>query len=440
MKHQTHGQTAGRIKCALSAVLLAGSAWSAHPLQSAPDETTPGDATPAEQSPQTDQAGQADTQEPEEADLPLAGVIELASAYRLREELSALLDADGRAAAGADGSDENRLAGLATRCAVLANSVQSQQARAVLLDCQARANASLAQLAADGPEQTRQRRLQQLRSAAEKIRALEVPTAQPAADYWVLLADLAEAVDLGDSVGPRQVLARRLLTAYLDKHRGSRAGREYVIDARLSLAHLLDERGDQRGAMRQVEAIGELPEDSPRLLEVERLTARAARIGKAVQFEGVTTGLEVWRLSDHAGQPVLLHLYADAVQPSLDMIDQITDAIAARALGGFRVVSLRVGEPVAGSKTAPWPTIPIGLEPGGVVDKLGIDALPTLVWIDADGEVASIGHALAVLEQAPAREDGDAGDREGRESVDPPPAGPGEGPGLPEAVPRDEPG
>lgn len=331
----------------------------------------------------------------------LSQVIELASALRLKSELDAMLTAEGRAAPSAADGEDNPLAGLATRCALLANSAQSLQARAILLDCQARANAALAQVEADASSQTYQRRLQQLRSAAEKLRQLEVPIAQPSADYWLLLADLADTAQLSAGIASRQALAEELLSAYLEAYRDNELAREYVIDARLSLAQLMDQRGDQAQALAQLEAIGDLPADSPRKTEIDRLTASAQRVGKSIDIEGVTTQLKVWRLSQHAGHPVLIHIYADAVEPSVAMIDSITQAIAQESLGGCTIVSLRVGEPVSGARLAPWPTLPIGLEEGGVLDQLGIDALPTLVWIDAQGKVASIGHTTRVLDQVP---------------------------------------
>ncbi|MFN3168147.1 MAG: TlpA family protein disulfide reductase [Phycisphaeraceae bacterium] len=332
----------------------------------------------------------------------VALITELASAYRLRDELAAVLADDGTATARAGVSTQAKLAGLATRCEVLANSATNDLARAVLLRCQARAHAALAQMSVSEGEASRQRRLQQLRATAEKIRSLDVPDAEAAADYWQLLADLADAAHLATAVRSRQSLARQLLSGYIQAYAQERVANDYVIDARLSLASLLDDQGDQAGVVEQLDAIGELPERGPRAEQAQRLRASAQRIGKRVEIEALTTRVTLWKLSDFAGQPVLLHVYADALEHSVAMIQPIQRAITQGKLGGAAVVSLRVGDPVRGTPTAPWPTLPIDLEPGGVLDRLGVAALPALVWIDAEGKVASIGHTAAVLDRMPA--------------------------------------
>lgn len=106
-----------------------------------------------------------------------------------------------------------------------------------------------------------------------------------------------------------------------------------------------------------------------------------------------------WSSTDHIGKPVLIHVYADSVDPSVRMIDAISRRIVEGTLSGIAVVSLRVGDPVAGSSTPLWPALPVELEPGGVLDHLGVEALPTLAWLDAEGKLASIGTTTAVLDQ-----------------------------------------
>lgn len=331
----------------------------------------------------------------------VALITELASAYRLRDELDAALAADGSATAQAGVAIDARLAGLATRCEVLANSATSDLARAVLLRSQARAHAALARIDAPAAEAVRQRRLQQLRASAEKIRGLAVPDAEASADYWQLLADLADASRLNANMQARQSLAEQLLYGYIQAYAQNNAANDYVIDARLSLAELLDDQGDQASAAKHLEAIGELPDDSPRTEQAERLRASVARIGKRVEIEALTTRVTVWKLSDFVGQPVLLHVYADTLEHSVAMIQPIRRAIARGKLGGAAVASLRVGDPVQGAPAAPWPILPVDLEPGGVLDRLGVGALPALVWIDAEGKVAGIGHTEAMLDRMP---------------------------------------
>lgn len=326
---------------------------------------------------------------------------DLAIAVGLRDEIEAILGADGSAYAQAEPSIEVRLSQQAILIDALTGLIESERARAILLASQARAVASLAQLQGPEDEQTRQRWMLQLRSVVASLGKLNLPDARREADYWQLLADLADAAHLSAAVDARQVLAEKLLTDYIDVYADDRAADEYVVDARLSLARLLDDRGDQGGVAKLLDAIGELPKDGPRAEQASQLRASISRIGKAIEIEALTTRVSVWKLSEFAGQPVLIHVYADAVEPSLAMIETIRRAIQAGRLGGVAVVSLRVGEPIEGAPIAPWPTLPIGLEPDGVLDRLGVAALPALVWIDARGRVASIGHLPAVLDQLP---------------------------------------
>lgn len=262
--------------------------------------------------------------------------------------------------------------------------------------------ASLARLdrAAEGDAQ-KPDWLGQLRAVAAQARALDLDQADATADYWLLLADLSETAEIAASDGARQKLAELLLTGYIDRYHRVPAAAEFVADARLSFAQLLDQHGDQKGVAKQLAMIGELSEDSPRLEEARQLIERVERIGTPIRFEAVTTRGVVWNTKDHLGSPVLIHIYADSVEPSVKMMTQIQRAIDNKTLGGIRIVSLRIGEPSAEVSPPRWPVVPVALDPGGVLEQMGVQALPTLAWLDAEGKLISIGYTTGVLSEQP---------------------------------------
>ncbi len=346
---------------------------------------------------------------------------ELASAKRFEAELDALLLANGQL----DGVQEDasaKLRSLATRCGILANSAMHEEVRLVLLNYQARALAALASLVPVGQAQDAGW-IEQLNDTAQQIAAVDLPGALPAADYWLLIGETQRGF-INRTQAQRQVHFEELLNLFIEKHAQDPDATEYLIDTRLSLAQLMDQRGAQRDAKKQLDQIGKLPAHSPRLGEVKRLRASVARLGKPIAFESISTQLSRWRVSDHSGKPVLIHVYADSVEPSVRMIDVISRSIVEGSLSGFAVVSLRVGEPTAGTATPPWPTLPVQLEPDGVLDLLGVKAVPTLAWLDEQGKLASIGTTVAVLNQLdaiiPKAQEESAADAEPDTDADPP--------------------
>lgn len=329
---------------------------------------------------------------------------ELDSARRLAEQVDELLTDEGRLSPDAGQEGLARLKSLVTRCEVMGNSTVNDRPRALLLATQARALAALSRIEeprGKADNAIAPQRIDQLRQTAQQIGALDLPAAEPTSGYWQLLSELDTNARSRASITSRQALAEQQLRGYIRQHKDDPMANEFVVDARLSLARLLDQRGDQFGAGKQLKAIGVLDEESPRAVEVQQLTARTQLIGQAIELEAVTTQLQLWRLSDQKGSPLLVHVYADAVEPSVAMIQQVQRIIATRALGGFRLVSIRVGEPVQGTVVPPWPTLPLDPKPGGVLEQMGVDRLPTLIWVDPQGRLASIGHTLAVLDQMP---------------------------------------
>lgn len=364
----------------------------------AQDDTQP---VAPDAAPEEEVDGQADIEIDTIEEAALRGLLEseLASAKRFEAELAALLQPDGQIDA-AQGDDAlSKLASLATRCGILANSAMQDEARLVLLGYQARALAALVTLD-QGDDQDTPNWVDQLTITAAQIAALaQLPGASPAADYWSLIAERAAPTTQQLSLAQQQGLAERALRAYIDAHGDDPIATEYVLDTKLSLATLLDQRGEQQEVAALLDQIGELPPGSPRLNEVNRLRDSVARVGNLIAFELISTQLARWRVSDHAGKPVLIHVYADQVDASVRMIDVVSRSIVEGSLGGIAVVSLRVGEPVPGKASAPWPTLPVPLERGGVLDQLGVTALPTLAWLDQEGKLFSVGTNSAVLDQ-----------------------------------------
>jgi hypothetical protein len=330
----------------------------------------------------------------EEAAAQAALESEFASAKRFEVELESLLLPNGQLDTSQDDAPI-KLMSLATRCGILSNSAMHDEVRLVLLGYQARALAAMTSVrSAQDPGQA-----EQLNDVAQQIAAIELPGAAPAADYWLLIANMTQQAATKPSPTKRQARTERALQTFIRKHAEDPAAAEYLLDTRLSLAELLDQRGAQHGVIKQLESIGELPKDSPRLTETNRLRKSAERVGTPIVFESISTQLNNWRSTDHIGKPVLIHVYADSVAPSVRMTDMISRRIVEGTLSGIAVVSLRVGDAVAGTSAPPWPTLPVQLEPDGVLDQLGVTALPTLAWLDEQGQLASIGTTAAVLDQ-----------------------------------------
>lgn len=321
---------------------------------------------------------------------------ELASAKRFEVELEALLLPDGQLNAAQDDAFA-KLRSLATRCGILANSAMHDEVRLVLLGYQARALAALASLEPAG-QGNNPGWVEQLNDTAQQIAAVDLPGAMAMADYWLLIGETQQGLSK-KPLSQRQPYVEKVLNLFIEKHAQDPDAIEYLLDTRLSLAQLLDQRGAQREVKKQLDQLGKLPADSPRLSDVKRLRDSIARLGKPIAFDSISTQLTRWRSSDHLGKPVLIHVYADGVEPSVRMIDVISRSIVEGSLSGIAVVSLRVGEPVAGTVAPPWPTLPVSLEPDGVLDLLGVTALPTLAWLDEEGKLASIGTTAAVLDQ-----------------------------------------
>lgn len=323
---------------------------------------------------------------------------ELASARRFEVELAALLQPDGQLDTTQGDEALTKLASLATRCGILANSAMHDEVRLVLLGYQARALAALISLEPADPQQD-PTRIEQLHDVAEQIGDLDLPGTEATADYWALLAAMANQAKSQASPAQQRALTEWSLSRYIDKHEADEDAAEYLLDTRLSLAQLMDQRGAQQEVLKLLEQIGKLPADSPRSQEIKRLRDSAARLGTPIQFESISTQLATWRASDHLGKPVLIHVYADQVEPSVRMIDMISRSIVEGTISGIAVVSLRIGEPIAASASPHWPTLPVQLEPKGVLDQLGVAALPTLAWLDEEGKLISIGTTAAVLDQ-----------------------------------------
>lgn len=318
------------------------------------------------------------------------------------QQLSEQLSAEGRLSTKEHVDATSSLTDLAAHCQIFAASASSEQARLELLTCRARALSALAWLASQqGDIEKAAVAGDSLREVIGQMRSTQAEHARVVSDYWQLLLDIAEVSDSPASVEVTQGLVEQLLSAYIDQYASNDNAQEWVADVRLSLAQLMDERGDQRGAVQQLDAMGALPDGGPRQQAAALLRARAGRIGMPVTFEAVSTGLVLWRVADHAGAPVLIHVYADTVLPSVAIVKDIRQAIDRGALGGVSIVSLRIGEPAPDVAAPPWPVLPVQLTPGGVLDRLGIEALPALVWLDRQGKLASIGHHIAVIDQLP---------------------------------------
>lgn len=328
---------------------------------------------------------------------------QLDAARSLADALDQILDLRGMMIANGSADQRDLLIELATRAGLLTRSTTSTAARFLLLQTQARAyNALATEAGARNEELEFTRRLRQLRSTGQLLRAMDEPIEAPSTGaYWVLLADLADT-NRGDSaVEDRQALAREILAGYIESFEDDSAAADLLIDARLSLAWLHDQSGNQVAVADQLSRLADLPAPDPRSRSVDALRASLDRIGRVVELDTVTTSGSRWRLSDYDDGPVLLHLYADGAAGNDLVFDGLMRKIARSARGGFTVASLRVGPAVNGSRLPAWPTLVVPGREVELLQTLGVTAAPTFVWIDRHHRIAAIGQTLEVFERRP---------------------------------------
>lgn len=385
---------------------------------SAPDTAAPAQAQPVDPAQPDDATAQSPAAAEEAARLEReARQDQLAAARHLAQELDRTLNEQGlitqrnysrdpattaQAPASTPAQIRAKLTELATRAGLLLRSTAVPAARFTLLQTQARIYNALAQdAAARGEELDTTRRLRQLRSTGQWLRQLDRPEADATGSYWVLLADLADTNRTDAPVEARQALAREVLSAYIDQFAEDPSGADLVLDARLALARLLDQAGNQTRVAEQLAAIGTVDRADPRRRELELLQASVARIGRAVELDLATTRGLRWRLGEHGDGPVLVHIFADGSVGNAEMIQGLMEKIARSARGGFTVVSLRVGPEVKGGAAAAWPTLLATGQERQVLEQFGITSAPTLVWLDARGQIAAVGQTLEVFDRLP---------------------------------------
>lgn len=330
-----------------------------------------------------------------------------ATARELERELSGLIGPDGLPIALGPGPVREALRDVATRCELLAHGTGEPIALEVLYASEARVyNALVQDAAAHGEPVDVARGLAQLRDAARRLGDLDTPSAATAGAYWQMLADLIDANRTIDNAADRRVLVREMVSRFVEEY-GDVPGQdgpdsEYVLDARVALARLMDEAGQQQAAIEALGPLTDLSEDDPRYEQVQAVVAHHALLGREVELELPASDGGAWRLSDHAGKPVLVHVFAQGVGDSGESVPALRRGIAEARLGGYAVVSLHVGTLIPGRALPPWPTALV--EPGrrGVLDALGVDAVPMYVWLDHAGRVAAIGRTLDVVRQIPA--------------------------------------
>ncbi|XAL98539.1 hypothetical protein OT109_13235 [Phycisphaeraceae bacterium D3-23] len=337
---------------------------------------------------------------------------QLATAKRLEDELASLLGPDGLPVELGPGPVRDALKDVAIRCDLLAHSSGEPAALEVLIASQARVyNALVQDASAHGESVEVARGLGQLRVAAHRLSDLETPDAAAAGAYWLMLADLIDANRTIADPADRRVFVRELLSRYVEdfggepEEEGNEAGpadtQGYLLDARVALARLLDEAGQQQAAYDALGPLAEVGEDDVRYAQVRPVVAHYELIGTEVALELPTAAGRDWRLADTPGQPVLIHIFAQGVGDSDDSIAALRRAIARARLGGYSVVSLHVGELIPDRALPPWPTAVVAPERRQLLDTLGVDAVPMYVWIDHAGRVASVGKTLDVVRRFP---------------------------------------
>lgn len=333
-----------------------------------------------------------------------------ATAAELSSELAPLLGPDGLPIVLGDAQVRADLRGVATRCDLLLRSLTDPSALQRLYETQARVHNALVQdAAAHGEAVEVARGLGKLREAAGRLADLEGDSSAAAGGYWQMLADLIDANRTIDNTADRRVFVRELLSRYVEDF-GEVEGlgpetADYVLDARVALARLLDEAGEQRAAMDALGPIAQAEDERQpehqRQGEVRSVIDRGRTVGRPLALDLPLAAGGRWSLADASGEPVLLHYYAPGHGDSPETLAALSRAIEDADLSGFTVVSLYVGAVSEETALPPWPLAVVGAGERQALAAAGLASVPMYVWVDADGRVTAIGKTLEVVRRFP---------------------------------------
>lgn len=338
------------------------------------------------------------------------GAGQQATAMELSRELAPLLGPDGLPRTLGDAQVRADLRGVATRCDLLLRSLTDPSALQRLYETQARVHNALVQdAAAHGEAVEVARGLGKLREAAARLADLEDDSSAAAGGYWQMLADLIDANRTIDNAADRRVFVRELLSRYVEDYGELEAltpeTTDYVLDARVALARLLDEAGEQRAALDALGPIAQAEDEHQpeheRQGEVRSVIDRGRTVGRPLELDLPLAAGGRWSLADQAGEPVLLHYYAPGHGDAPEAIAALSRAIEDAELSGFSIVSLHVGAVTDETHLPPWPLAVVGGPERQALAAAGLASVPMYVWIDADGRVAAIGKTLEVIRRFP---------------------------------------
>jgi thiol-disulfide isomerase/thioredoxin len=122
---------------------------------------------------------------------------------------------------------------------------------------------------------------------------------------------------------------------------------------------------------------------------------RLESVGQKIELEGTTIEGKPFRLSQLGGKPVVIHYWATWCEPCKQDMQLLRRLQAAYARTGLQLVGINVdgtkeqAEAFIAESRLPWTQLfePGGLEGSSLANRLGVQTLPTILLIDADGKV-----------------------------------------------------
>jgi thiol-disulfide isomerase/thioredoxin len=122
---------------------------------------------------------------------------------------------------------------------------------------------------------------------------------------------------------------------------------------------------------------------------------RLESVGQKIELEGTTIDGKPFRLSKLTGKPVVIHYWATWCEPCKQDMQLLRRLQAAYVRTGLQLVGVNVdgtkeqAQAFITESRLPWTQLfePGGLEGSSLANRLGVQTLPTILLIDAEGKV-----------------------------------------------------
>lgn len=353
------------------------------------------------------------TSQPATATQPAAPASDDATAVqldKLKHKLAGMLTATGQLKP--DVSADTVLA-VANEADQLADNINRPAQQLVADQVQMRADDALARHAA---RQTAAKpsdmlvaslRMHQLRSVAQQTREIPAAGAKTIGDYWLVAADLLNLHLSGYPLAQHQARAIARLSQFVRAHPAD--AKTHALTAqgqavRWALLQLDRQAGRTAQTKRMIDQLvrSQAVQTPQQLLAISWARDEIALIGRSVHCSVQTVSGQSWTSADHRGQPALLVFFDKASEKTTALLPALRQGDAKLTSGGLNLVALDVGDRLSWVKHLPVPCSIARLNADNpLLGQLHITRLPTLILLNSSGDIESIGHTLAVLDQTP---------------------------------------